>query len=247
MKIDRATVTFDRMPEVVQGGKTLKFTTLDLPNGKKIEGALLKDGTIARLKRRDDGKFDVKLIAGEGRNLVGKQVRVQGGAVSRLRNTDGEKFDIPIKLLKGKTLRLTEAFAERITQGLKPLEPNLVIRSTPPPKKEEVQEDEIIIRDQQPPLKGRERAKSDSVPKQDPSSIVLGRQRAKSDSVPKQDDADPIVLQSKKVTVPNSQFEKVHEQIVQNPPPLPKLPSENPLSLTPEQLKSKPDSSGSPN
>ena len=174
MEINKATFTFDRMPEVVVGGQKQQFKDITVGD-KTFKGVQLKDGTIARLQERADGKFDVKLLTADGQDLSQRKVRVEGGVLSRLRTKEGEdveKYDIPgerWKLHSGKSVRLDSQFAAEMTKGLKPLEPKIVIRPTPPPKKQDGQDDEIVIREK--PARDRSDAvTTPTLPKQPPQN-----------------------------------------------------------------------------
>jgi hypothetical protein len=146
MEVNKATFTFDSKPELLVGGKKRAFEAMELPGGKKIGGVTLKDGTIARLKRLDDGKFEVTLMAASGKDLSNRKVRIgEGGVLSRLRSTEGEKYDLTDtdnqKLVSGRTLKLNAKTVADLTKGVEALGEKIQLRVSPEPKKKKTEKD----------------------------------------------------------------------------------------------------------
>jgi hypothetical protein len=216
MEINKATFTFDRMPEVVVKGQKQQFKDITVGD-KTFKGVQLKDGTIARLKERADGKFDVKLMTADGQDLSQRRVRVEGGVLSRLRTKEGEnveKYDIPgerWKLHSGKSLRLDSKFAEEMTKGLQPLDPKIVIRL-----EKDAQEEEILITEKQ----SRDRSGAISRPKQKDPERDKDIRRSE----------DPIVIgqRSKRVMDQRSEFDRRRDEIISGSHPLPPPPKTEP-------------------
>lgn len=120
MDVAKATISFNAKPQVQLGGQVKEFTEIEV-GGKKFQGVDLGNGNYARLKDRQNGKYDVVLFRGDSADISKMSVMVSGGSVSRLRTTDNQKFDRDNgSLLQGKTLSFDNEFATEFTQGLSP-------------------------------------------------------------------------------------------------------------------------------
>ena len=95
MDVAKATISFNSLPQVTVAGKKKDFATMELPGsgGKKFQGVDMGHGVYAKLKTRENGKFDVILFRGDGGKLSKSQLNIKGGVVSRLKSTTGETYE----------------------------------------------------------------------------------------------------------------------------------------------------------
>ena len=147
MEVNKASFTFESKPELLIGGVKQEFKPIKVGNDT-IQGVVLKDGTIARLKEHDDGTFKVTLTAADGKDLSKRAIRVQGGVLSRLQDKEGHEFDVlpDYKLTSGKKIYLNPDFTKKIKDHLTEHTSTIKLQVTPPPKKKDEDLDEIVIK-----------------------------------------------------------------------------------------------------
>jgi hypothetical protein len=187
MSVDRtgvksATFTFAAKPELLVGGKKQPFENMSV-NGKTIQGVRLKDGSLARLSQRQDGKWNVTLTASQGKDLSKRTIHIgEGGRISRLRTAEGERFKLKNnqELLSGRTIKLNEKWVKELTKNLDPISPKIEFRTPEAPKKKDDRQDDIVLTERPPTLRRR-----NALPRLDKDTVQIQIPKPEGQGIPK--------------------------------------------------------------
>lgn len=90
-QIQRADITFNRMPTIKLNGEEQKFTLITTGD-KSFIGVNLGNQTYAKLTQRSAGGYEVSMFSTDKSSIANRQITIKGGTVSRIKTSNGKAY-----------------------------------------------------------------------------------------------------------------------------------------------------------